>query len=428
MNKKGEKLIEICNEYNLEIVNGRSMSDKEGNYTFINKRGNSVIDLCLASGEAAKEIIDMKIGEENWSDHMPIEIKMKVKKTTEKVKELSEKITVRKEKAAIFKEKFRRELDKSKENEDSEKELKNIIETIKRSAPKKNVKRIEKKNPWYNSECEERKMEMRKALNSFRKGGSEEQRVDYVEKRKSYKEIMDDERRKFYEKFAEEINTSKDSKIFWKSINTMRGGRKANEIYVDAEDMAREFRRTLYEPEQITKRVKGDMKNEELDEDITEEEVKEAIGDLKNNKSPGPDRIAAEMYKEMPHEGKSRLARVMNRIWVSGKMPKTMKDTIIFPIYKKGKKRDPRNYRGVSFLNSTSKIFTKILQKRMEKFLEENNIIVENQAGYRKGRTTIDHVYVLKGIIDINEKKGKKVYTCFLDLSSIRHGGSTKIN
>lgn len=74
LNKNGEKIIELINDLDMEIINGRTASDKRGEITFTNKNGKSVIDLCLAAGRMENELMDLKVGTCFWSDHQPLEI------------------------------------------------------------------------------------------------------------------------------------------------------------------------------------------------------------------------------------------------------------------------------------------------------------------------------------------------------------------
>lgn len=116
--------------------------------------------------------------------------------------------------------------------------------------------------------------------------------------------------------------------------------------------------------------------------------------------------------------GVTELLETINKLWETGEVPRSFKEATIFPIYKKGNKEEAKNYRGVSLLNIGGNILTKILQKEMEKYAEKNELITKCQAGYREGYSTIDHVYTLKGLIEICRKTGKKLYSCFVDKSA----------
>jgi len=74
-------------------------------------------------------------------------------------------------------------------------------------------------------------------------------------------------------------------------------------------------------------------------------------------------------------------------------MPKDWEEGIIYPIYKKGDRGVCSNYRGITMLNVTYKIFTSLLHNRLQKTTEGK--IGDYQAGFRTNRSTIDHIHTL---------------------------------
>ena len=89
--------------------------------------------------------------------------------------------------------------------------------------------------------------------------------------------------------------------------------------------------------------------------------------------------------------------KLFNRILDTGELPEDWLTGLIIPIYKnKGPRDDANNYRGITLLSCLGKLFTSILNNRLTEFCEENLIIKEIQAGFRKGYSTLDHVFVLK--------------------------------
>ena len=95
-------------------------------------------------------------------------------------------------------------------------------------------------------------------------------------------------------------------------------------------------------------------------------------------------------------------------------VPEEWLEGIIFPIYKDSDRRDPLNYRGITLLSVVSKVYTSILNERLTKWCDRNNIIVEEQGGFRKGRGCVDQIFVLAGIL--NKRRKKLTCCCFIDL------------
>ena len=88
----------------------------------------------------------------------------------------------------------------------------------------------------------------------------------------------------------------------------------------------------------------------------------------------------------------------------------------ILPIYKnKGDKNSPENYRPITILSTFGKLFTAILNKRLNDYAENYNIISSSQAGFRKGYSTVDNLFVIQGLMDILKSQKKKLYCAFID-------------
>ena len=154
---------------------------------------------------------------------------------------------------------------------------------------------------------------------------------------------------------------------------------------------------------------------------ISEQEIIYALSLLKINKAAGQDGIPSEMLKACMsnHFFVRVLKHHFNRILTNGIFPDEWRMNNLTPIHKKGRKCDPQNYRGIAVGSAISKLFSLVLNNRLTKFMEENNLIPENQIGFRKGYRTSDHVLTLKTIIDKYLHKCKKhMYVCFVDFKS----------
>ena len=81
----------------------------------------------------------------------------------------------------------------------------------------------------------------------------------------------------------------------------------------------------------------------------------------------------------------------------SGIVPDIWCTGIILSIFKnKGDDNNPDNYRGITILSCLGKLFTSVLNNRINSFLEEAGLLAEEQAGFRKGYSTVDHIFSLK--------------------------------
>ena len=101
-----------------------------------------------------------------------------------------------------------------------------------------------------------------------------------------------------------------------------------------------------------------------------------------------------------------------------GYYPLRWSESLVFMLHKKGERSDPNNYRSISLLNIISKLFTSILQKRLYSWCVLNNVLSENQFGFRPNRSTIDCIFIHNTLIQYHlSKKRGKLYACYIDFS-----------
>ena len=154
----------------------------------------------------------------------------------------------------------------------------------------------------------------------------------------------------------------------------------------------------------------------EFNEPITLKEIRIGIKSLKNNTSVGYDCISNEMLKHSSSSMLHCFCKLFNLIYESGYYPSQWSESFIKPLFKSGSENDPSNYRGISISSCLSKLFSRILYNRLNTYVIDNNIIVDNQIGFRKSFTPSDHVYTLKSIIDKSFRNKTHLNTCFVDL------------
>ena len=137
---------------------------------------------------------------------------------------------------------------------------------------------------------------------------------------------------------------------------------------------------------------------------------------LKNKKACGIDLIRNEYLKNCPESLLILIKDLFNLILNTGLIPTEWCIGMIMPLYKnKGSANDPDNYRGITLLSCIGKFFTSVLNYRITKYFDATGTIGDEQAGFRAGHSTMDHILVLHFIIDIYLQKGKRLYCAFID-------------
>ena len=130
-------------------------------------------------------------------------------------------------------------------------------------------------------------------------------------------------------------------------------------------------------------------------------EVTVAIRSLKNNKSSGRDHILNEYIKHSHDYFIYAIVDFFNLLLLSGFTPLEWSVGIICPIYKgKGDTSVVDNYRGITLLSCFSKMFTSCLNNRLAFYINKNRVLGEEQAGFRQGYSTRDHVFLIHALVE----------------------------
>ena len=153
-----------------------------------------------------------------------------------------------------------------------------------------------------------------------------------------------------------------------------------------------------------------------LDGRISTAEMSDALKQLKNKKSPGPDGILAEYLKAFGENYEGTLLKIIRILFARYLYPPQWDTNYLKPIHKKYDIEDPDNYRGIALGFSFAKLFSLILLKRLKNYIETNKLISPNQIGFMKDSRTSGHKFLLQAIIEKVTKKNKgKLYTAFID-------------
>ena len=135
-----------------------------------------------------------------------------------------------------------------------------------------------------------------------------------------------------------------------------------------------------------------------LEPDIMKCEVKWALGSITTNKASGGDGIPVELFQILKDDVVKVLHSVCQQIWKTHQWPQDWKRSVFIPIPKKGNAKGCSNYHTIALIPHASKVMLKILQARLQQYV--NCELPDVQAGFRKGRGTRDQIANIHWIIE----------------------------
>ena len=445
-NAFGKSLLSMCTALNLCILNGICQGDREGRYTYISPFGSSVIDYFLMSCDLFALVSDscfLKVMDRVESSHMPISLTIN---SPENI------IDVHDSRSLEFIEKFC--WDQALVNQyvnllscansrslmeeairfidvDVNVALRKFTELIKISARdmKKRICVNGRKydNGWFDKECRDYRKKVRKALKDYRKTLKEEDRFNFCKIRREYKHFLNIKKKAFNARMIDRlVGAINDQKEFWDVIHNAMP-RKGFVKSTISENQWFEHFKGLLDKEELLRDIEDNDVDTFADEDregendlpyngpISEEEVIRALRKLKMKKATGPDGLAGEFFKSVPELLLPFFVKIFNALFDRGVYPDQWTESIILPLHKKGDVNNPSNYRGISLSDVSSKIYGTIINSRLQSWVEQNNITGEFQAGFKKGYSTIDHMFTLMACIQKQLSLHRKLYVAFID-------------
>ena len=132
--------------------------------------------------------------------------------------------------------------------------------------------------------------------------------------------------------------------------------------------------------------------------DILECEVKWALGSTTLNKANESDGISVELFQILKDDAMKVLHSICQQIWKTQQWPQDWKRSVFIPIPKKGNAKECSNYHTTALISHASKVMLKILQARLEQYV--NQEFPDVQAGFRKSRGTRDQIAKISWIIE----------------------------
>ena len=136
------------------------------------------------------------------------------------------------------------------------------------------------------------------------------------------------------------------------------------------------------------------------------------LGSISTNKASGDDWISAELLQVLENDAVKLLHSICQQTWKTQQWPQDWKRSVFIPIPKKGNAKEGSNYCKIVLISHISKVILKILQARLQQYM--NHELPDVQAGFRKDRGTRDQIANIHWMIE-KAREFQNIYFCFID-------------
>lgn len=437
-NNNGERLVNFCQGMSLKIMNGFFQHKNIHKFTWTQPtRGiSSIIDYVIMRQNSKINILDVRAyrGPECGSDHHFVLSKLIInyrrtpsrKAQMEKKETSDERIynleSFRDESTQfLYKLRLATKLQHVRKDQDANelyKELKTCIHEAAEEAL--GLKEHQKKNPeWWTKETEALVMEKKNAYHCWLHSQKEVDRKTYMRLNREVKKQVDKNKNELWEKKCEEVGRfmggTRVSEA-WKMIKTLRKDERQNTkiSLIEMEEWKEYYEKLLVEKRRnfMMKNRNIDMNSEETVDKITQLEIKTALKKCKNKKAAGPGSIPIELIKNGPDILIELIEELFNKCLFGDQVPKEWNLSYISSIFKKGDKKLCQNYRGISVISSMGRLYGRILKTRIESVYQD----IEEQSGFRAGRSCLDNIFVLQQIMEKRMARNLATHLVFIDL------------
>lgn len=437
----------IMGDFNYPDIDWSNLSAGCDGYKFLNivmdnflhqhvhfpTRENNILDLLLTSDPNVVNSIEC-IGKLGSSDHIHLLTELNL---TSDIVENSEEIPdwkranregLREYLDIDWKSKFER-----KDTHQCWEEFKTLLQdSIVHNVPMKKRRVKSEKKVWMTREIVRQIRKKKHLYRKYRLTREPQTFNRYKEVEAHVKQLIRDSVYHFEQRLGE--NIKQDSKSFYKyvkskqqvkdNIGPLKG--RNGETSSDSKFMADEL--NSFFASSFTRENSDNIKNPNItfsgnDSDqlkdiiITPEVVKKHLNCLKRNKSPGPDKLGSSFLLDMCDLIVEPLSTIFNISLKLRQVPNDWKEANVTPIFKKGDKSDPGNYRPISLTSQVCKVFESIIRENIVNHLNTHSLLLQSQHGFTKGKSCLTNLLLFLEDVTKAIDQGNPLDVIYLDFS-----------
>ena len=391
-------------------------------------------------------IVEKKVLGHSGTDHLPIRVKINLKRKKKNVKEIFKRSMKKFNSEAFCRDLAMAPWEKLTETDDINKMVELYTsfmnQTLDTHAPFKKIKvrgNYKSGLSTASKKLMKRRDETRK---KYSKASGDEKAGWFKKYKKLRNECTKKIRKESIKNSVRRVERSKNASEFWKIANEIGKPPKNREIILDingetireelkiSEQFNKFFVRkiknlrsklnstTKFDPfEKLWKKMRNKNLRFSL-KPVTESQIIKIVRSLNNTNSTGTDTISTKILKDAIGVLAAPITWIVNTSILTGIFPDMWKMAKVIPILKKGNAKLLKNYRPVSILNTSSKILEEAIRIQVSKFFETHNLFPQNQHGFRPKRSTTTALIALQNCLMANKMAGKTTGMLLWDLSA----------
>ena len=300
--------------------------------------------------------------------------------------------------------------------------------------PSKIVKKIKPKNPYVTPEIETAIKAKRSALRKLRKDTTAETQDKFKQLRNRVTHLLRKSERAHATKLFRQARLQPSetaSKSFWQHMKEVQGKSKqtvipkliSNDITATTDLEKAEVLNGFFSSQTILPNCGTSLPDKlSLPQNTrsfntlhtTPKEVFDILSHLKKGKAPGIDDITPDLLRLCAKGIAESLSALFNKSFASSTFPTQWKMALVVPIFKKGDKCNPSNYRPISLLPVLSKVLERVVHEKLSNFLRP--WLIKNQSGFKKADGTVPQLVRLTQEWSNAVDDGRYVAAVFFDL------------